>query len=973
MAASSKTQDEAPKEGVAKPKKRAAPAEGAAPPPKDAPPPVTRGKEPPKDKKPPKELSEAEKVERAAALRRGGEIIGLLLVSLAAALILSIASFHAEDLAMEAGQHRNLIGPVGTYAAEILLYTMGIGSFFFVGVLFLLGGFLLVGRRPDLKPSEFVGYALLLLGGAVLFHFLFLGEQVLDHQAGGVLGQLLGEALRSFIGLVGAYLFASCLCVLSVTLITDRSVGEIVLWIGGRLRGMFDGVSLKVEAEREFQRRLKEMEGPKGGSKKVMDRQEALEAEVAARLERHKEQLAHKRSDSLFGLGRKPKALPEPAEEAAPPKKGGKALPAPEKAGEKAGRLGKEAGVGKEAAPGPSVGVGPSVGSSKGKAPVQGKLDLGEMDLEALEAEFGLPREPLVRLDDEDDDEDDEGGPETLDGEVAPAPARQPAKPVGGVKLPALPEPGEGGPAIVETEAQRLALERQERLMRGGGGVVRREQGEFKLPSLDYLDYEAPERTEVDEERLHDMAALLEEKLASFGVQGKIVEIRQGPVITMFEFAPAAGVKLSRIAGLSDDLAMALSAHSVRIIAPIPGKGVVGIEVPNDVREKVFLKEILIDEVFQDSKARMPMALGKDTEGNPVVTDLTSMPHLLVAGTTGSGKSVAVNTMIVSLLFRFTPEEVRFIMVDPKMLEFNIYEGIPHLLLPIVTDPQKAAAALTWGVAEMERRYHLLAEMGVRNIVSYNKRVKALAKQCEQDLADGLRRSEAIDRMQPDDRGELRHKALPCIVCIIDEFADLMMVASKDVETGVARLAQKARAAGIHLILATQRPSVDVITGLIKANFPTRIALRVAQKIDSRTILDSNGAETLLGKGDMLFLPPGSSQQQRVHGAFVTEEEIERIVAFLKAQGSPEYDESILMTQQEKGLEDEEDDFSDEFYDEAIRIVTTERIASISMIQRKLRIGYNRAARLVEKMAKDGIVGPGDGSKPREVLAPPPP
>ena len=370
----------------------------------------------------------------------------------------------------------------------------------------------------------------------------------------------------------------------------------------------------------------------------------------------------------------------------------------------------------------------------------------------------------------------------------------------------------------------------------------------------------------------------------------------------------------------------------------------------------------------------MPIALGKNTAGGPVTADLAKMPHLLVAGATGSGKSVAVNTMIVSLLFRFTPEDVRLILVDPKMLEFSIYADIPHLLLPVVTDPQKAAVALKWAVDEMEKRYRLLADLGVRNIQGYNKRVETLTKQVEADLAEGRTDSEAVQKMELNSEGVPRFTKLPFIVCIIDEFADLMMVASKDVETCVARLAQKARAAGIHLILATQRPSVDVITGLIKANFPTRIALRVAQRTDSRTILDSNGAEHLLGRGDMLFLPPGTSQQQRVHGAFVSETEIDRIVDFLKEQGQPQYDESILAYGDggdgEGGSDD--DGERDEHYDRAIEIVTSERQASISMLQRKLRIGYNRAARIVDHMEEDGIVGPSDGSKPRDVLAPPP-
>ncbi len=441
-------------------------------------------------------------------------------------------------------------------------------------------------------------------------------------------------------------------------------------------------------------------------------------------------------------------------------------------------------------------------------------------------------------------------------------------------------------------------------------------------------------------------------------------------MITVFEFSPAPGVKISKIAILADDLALALSALSVRIVAPIPGKGVVGIEVPNPTREIVYMKEIIADDVFMgDKKKALPMGLGKDTAGNPVVTDLAKMPHLLVAGATGSGKSVAVNTMITSLLYKNSPDDVRLIMVDPKMLEFSIYADIPHLLLPVVTDPKQATVALNWVVNEMERRYQNLADLNVRNIGGYNTKVDKLTKQAETDMAEGLEESPSIATLGIGPDGTPEHQRLPYIVVVIDEFADLMMTASKDVETAVARLAQKARAAGIHLILATQRPSTDVITGLIKANFPTRIALRVTSKTDSRVILDSNGAEALLGNGDMLFVPPGTSYVQRVHGAYVSEEEIEKIVAFLKTQGEPQYNEEILKVEDEEEEDVIEEWERDEHYADAVRLVIESKQASISMIQRKLRVGYNRAARMVELMEREGLVSPADGCRPREVIA----
>jgi DNA segregation ATPase FtsK/SpoIIIE, S-DNA-T family len=500
----------------------------------------------------------------------------------------------------------------------------------------------------------------------------------------------------------------------------------------------------------------------------------------------------------------------------------------------------------------------------------------------------------------------------------------------------------------------------------------------YRTPPLSLLDPPPAKERRLDKEALTMNARLLEKKLRDFGVDGEVVEICPGPVVTMYEFAPGPGVKVSRIAGLSDDLSMALQALSIRIVAPIPGKGVVGIELPNREREMVSLREIFGSEDFHRGKFRLPLALGKDIAGAPLVTDLSRMPHLLVAGATGSGKSVSINTMILSILYTATPRDVRMIMVDPKMLELSIYEGIPHLLLPVVTNPKKAALALRWAVEEMGRRYRLMADKGVRSIDSYNKQLEREEKELEEtrdmeiveldeadELPDG---DEAAIREMLERSEELEHGHLSYIVVIVDELADLMMVAGREIEESIARLAQMARAAGIHLILATQRPSVDVITGLIKANFPARISFQVSSKIDSRTILDCNGAESLLGAGDMLFLPPGTAKLRRSHGAFVSDTEVQRVVEFLKKQGKPVYEKSILeMKPAGEGVG--EDDELDERYDDAVALVAETRQASISMIQRRLRIGYNRAARIIEKMEQEGIVGPSDGtSKPREVF-----
>ncbi|MBU4484682.1 DNA translocase FtsK, partial [bacterium] len=483
----------------------------------------------------------------------------------------------------------------------------------------------------------------------------------------------------------------------------------------------------------------------------------------------------------------------------------------------------------------------------------------------------------------------------------------------------------------------------------------------YLFPPLSLLDSEEQVTVKVDEEALKSNSKILELKLKDFDVEGRVTEIHPGPVITMYEFEPSAGTKVSKIANLQSDLSLNMGGRSIRVVPHLPGKAAVGIEVPNYEREIVWLKDIIADPKFKKSKTKLPLAIGKDTEGNSLISDLTKMPHLLIAGATGTGKSVCINAMICSILYKAQPEEVRFLMIDPKMLELSIYDGIPHLLLPVVTRPKKAVVAFNWAVREMERRYRTLADAAVRSIVGYNEKIdKGGLKLVDEEKADEMliQNPEAVCHVGK----------LPYIVIIVDELADLMMTASKDIEESITRLAQMARAVGIHLILATQRPSVDVITGLIKANFPCRLSFKVSAKHDSRTILDQNGADHLLGNGDMLFLAPGAQGLKRAHGAFITEVEIERVVAHIKKQGEPVYNEDILKTQ-ESGLAgtlgDEE---HDELYDTAIKLVAETHQASISMIQRKLRIGYNRAARMVEMMEEQGIVGPQDGSKPREVL-----
>jgi len=519
-----------------------------------------------------------------------------------------------------------------------------------------------------------------------------------------------------------------------------------------------------------------------------------------------------------------------------------------------------------------------------------------------------------------------------------------------------------GAPKIVapkETKQKPLAISTR----------PKRSHRDFHLPPSSLLDEPDGSEIHVDADALRENAELLTEKLAAYGVRGRVDEIHPGPVVTMYEFEPQSGTKVSKIAGLADDLAMALAAQKVRIVAPIAGKARVGFELPNDIRQTVHLREIIEDRRWEQQGGALPMALGKDIGGQPVYVDLARMPHLLVAGATGSGKSVALNVMLTSILAKKTPEEVRMLMIDPKVVELQVFDGIPHMLLPVVTDMKKAALALRWAVDEMERRYQVFADAGTRNIDTYNRRVDRV-----------LRGELSIEKFMPKRKGKVsaqdangqeilldpadgevadaenfEPEKLPSVVVVVDEFADLMMVAAKDVEACIARLAQKARAAGIHVILATQRPSVDVITGMIKANFPARVAFKVAQRQDSMTILGRSGAEHLLGMGDMLMIPPGSGDLQRVHAAYVSEDEVKAVCDYLREQGDPEYQEEILKPREDEGFDAESDD---PLYDKAVAVVANAGYCSISHVQRQLSVGYNKAAKLVEQMEQQGVVGP---------------
>ncbi len=541
----------------------------------------------------------------------------------------------------------------------------------------------------------------------------------------------------------------------------------------------------------------------------------------------------------------------------------------------------------------------------------------------------------------------------SLNEELAVVPSREPiriAAPVNGARADV--------PLVRKAEIRKPIAQDQTPKVSVSG------KGAYKLPPLELLDTPPLEHSKVDEPALERSARVLEQKLADFGVEGRVVEVQPGPVVTMYKLEPGSGIKVSQIVNLADDLSMALRAATVRIQAPVPGEAVVGIEVPNRKREMIYLREILEAEEFGAAQSYLTLALGKDISGRPMAADLATMPHLLIAGATGTGKSVSIHTMISSILFSATADDVRFILIDPKMLELSVYEGIPHLLVPVVVDPEKAAAALLWATQEMEGRYRMMRELAVRNIDGYNRAIGIGGELVE------LKRGDAAGNAGEGDEGidtPVKHRKLPKIVIVIDELADLLLSEGKTVERDITRLAQKARAAGIHLILATQRPSVDVLTGLIKANLPARISLQVTSRVDSRTILDSIGAERLLGAGDMLFMPPGTAKLRRLHGPFVSEIEIRKVCDFLRAQGAPDYQMEILETTAPGNSESGDGGDRDTLYDDAVQIVIDTNQASISMIQRRLRIGYNRAARMVEQMEREGLVLPADGARPREV------
>ena len=930
-------------------------------------------------------------------LRRG--VMAVMVLAFALATALAVLSFHSGK------PGANLIGRVGHTLAATLFDAVGICAFLVPFPLFSLGASLATPDPARRHWARGLALTILALSGACLAHLVIGTHPGQEYPPGGWIGIHLGSVLQLNLGFWGAAIAISAIGASAVVVATDGWLVRAGVAVGrfSKVMGEKFGViawqktreaAIAFQAAQEERKKQRAEEAEYMAQ--VLAEEERADAEAEAEEAAREAQDAADEADALAGVSDKNRGLVEAHAEGdrdevdldgEPGKRKKRGAPDADPAwattlpptpaddakvkGKKGEKLGPAIAAEPEKSPLPKIVLGHKKGDGK-------EVPFDEGDVEVLAQanpddvlKTSLPPQPAKKSKKgEKAAEAKAEEAKSADAAVAPIvvpPAEasaQPAQPVIG-----------GLPAIIERPKIEKVKKKQGEFVMADGVTS------FKLPPVDALEIpEEKKALRVDQDVFFATAEKLRLKLKDFGIEGEVKEIHPGPVVTMYEFVPGPGIKISKIASLADDLAMAMEALRVRIVAPIPGKGSVGIEVPNKERETVYLREIVESEKYVNSGSKLTMCLGKNIEGMPFVMDLAKAPHLLMAGTTGSGKSVSVNSMITSILLKATPEEVRFIMVDPKMLELSIYEGIPHLLLPVVTDSKKAALALRWAVEEMERRYQLMSDVGVRNLAGYNKLVESGTLPVKEapkpdakivvDMSDGstsLEQPEVAEADKPEPP-----RKLPYIVVIIDELADLMMVASREVETYIARLAQMARAAGIHLMVATQRPSTDVVTGVIKANFPSRISFMLRSKPDSMTILGQTGAEALLGMGDMLVQPPTDAHVIRVHGAYVSEVEIKKIVDHLKAQGKPIYDESILKPREEDGAGGEgggeDDELSDELYDQALAIVSEMRDVSISILQRKLRIGYNRSARMIERMERDGVVGAADGSKPRKVL-----
>ncbi len=890
-------------------------------------------------------------------------------------LLLALASFHPGDPGWsQAGLQldvHNWVGATGAWVADLLLFSFGYLAYLLpFGAAFL--GWFLFQHIKELDEFDYLTIGLRIIGGLLMalgatgiasINF----DDIFNFSAGGFVGDVISSALVPYFNTAGTILLLLCFFCTGFTLLTGISwlfiidkIGESTLWLtrkavtapqrvlaleiprlalssnaktGNGHSGELDITTMRAEPAFEADEEEKPSPRKEGrGPERQFGSKESAPTAQTPPFYSHTDEPDNDEEESL---GEHEGANSEQgAQHTAEPKKSAFSL------------------SGMREAVKDKVGLGSS-SSYEETSTAQTTIEKTEPTFSAFD-EYEEFDADMPYASDEDEPAHQQGQKQALDSH----------------------EVDTSSDANVNTNVNETAVQQPFSPAAVGAKPIKPkpvvDESLAPMPSFDLLERADKHENPLTQEEIDGISRLVEEKLADFNIEATVVGVYPGPVITRFELDLAPGVKVSKITGLSKDLARAMSAISVRVVEVIPGKSVIGLELPNKQREMVRLSEVISCDTFQSNKSPLTMVLGADISGKPVIVDLAKMPHVLVAGTTGSGKSVGVNVMILSLLYKSTPEDVRMIMIDPKMLELSVYEGIPHLLSEVVTDMKEAANALRWCVGEMERRYRLMSALGVRNLKGYNVKVEE-AKANGTPIKDPLWKSEESMEAEAPDLDKL-----PAIVVVVDEFADMMMIVGKKVEELIARIAQKARAAGIHLILATQRPSVDVITGLIKANIPTRIAFQVSSKIDSRTILDQQGAETLLGMGDMLYLPPGSPVPTRVHGAFVDDHEVHAVVADWQKRGEPEYIDEILNGEASAEVllpgeqpEGEEQEF-DAFYDDAVAFVTETRRASVSSVQRKFRIGYNRAARLVEQMEASGVVSAQGHNGNREVIAPPP-
>ena len=920
--------------------------------------------------------------------RGWGEFLGVALLAIGGLMLGGLISYQFGD--------GNLMGPVGRLVASALYAGFGMAAYLVVLGVVGIGVKALLGHHMELRLGEGLGFSSATLAGCVLLHVMFPGYRVHGFTAGGLSGELLGEVSLGLFELAGTYLLTltiMCLGLIASTPLTfahllagGRAVGRGGLWV---VRYLWSGAVGIAQAQRDYaaqrsdaqENESEEAEGEEAEGEEEEAEEEEEEEEAEAEEEAEEEEAEAEEEPEPKRASKRTR------KSSATTGKGSRKNRKLDGAAPIAAVVVDDLDTAAHETPAltPTAAPQTSRGESKQAPPVAAVED-EEAESSNDRPEICVSEDPDLLLDEEaaNDPNESEEDAEEADGESDGKPKRK--------KAPLT--PAELAARAKDKRAAATAARPPATRRRDGAQPVLYVNGTYELPPLHLFAAVEKHKVEIDRDFIYEQAERIVEAFAHFKIRGKVTKIHPGPVITRYEFKPEAGVKVSRIQNLENDLAMALEAVRIRILAPIPGKSTVGLEVPNQERETVHVQENLADPSFSDGESLLPLVLGKDIVGKAVALDLAKSPHLLVAGATGSGKSVGVNAMLCSLLYSCTPEELRLILIDPKMLEFSVYRDIPHLLLPVITDAEKANLALRWAVNEMERRYASLSEAGVRDIRGFNKKVPQLQAEWDaeskaleaeaaalavdafhdgEDAVNGSRLSgvsfDALGNAVAITGGtELpsRPESLPFIVVVIDEFADLMMVASKEVEANVARLAAKARAAGIHLIVATQRPSVDVITGTIKNNFPTRIAFQVTSDIDSRTILDQKGAKQLLGMGDMLYMDRGK-EPRRVHGCFVSEAEIEKVVDFVRKQAKPSYNMEITKAEVETIDGDEEERIHDPLYDKAVELVAEAQKVSTSMLQRRLNVGYNRAAKLVERMEEEGAIGPANGSKPRDV------